>query len=283
VYPYVQGLQHCQQAVQNMRRYEGPLVRAQGIKLAIDGYALMYDPPAQHKHLDMPMHPQPIFNEMITAIHKAGWQADVHAVGDRGVDWTLEAFARAAGSAAECRRRRHRIEHFPFRKADTIKRAAELDAPVCQQPLYVDIKADDFAQKLGPRGPGLVATMCPMRTFAREGVHVAYGADVPAFPSHNPLDSLRCAVERITRAGKSLDASEALSTPEAIHAHTMGSAYASFDEKELGSLEQGKLADFVIWDRDVRQARTGRQVMALKALATFVGGKAVHTAAGAPA
>ena len=51
----------------------------------------MYDVPEDRKHMAIPMHPQDKFNAIIAEIHKAGLQADVHAVGDKGVDWTLEA------------------------------------------------------------------------------------------------------------------------------------------------------------------------------------------------
>ena len=278
VYPYVKTLDYCRTLLDKMRRYRGRLVRLQGIKLAVDGYALMYDVPKQHRHLAMPMHPQPQFEEIVASIHRAGLQADVHAVGDKGVDWTLQAFAKAAGSAGACRTRRHRIEHFPFRKRDSIRRTAELGVPVCVQPTFMPVKADDFVTKLGSRGRKLVETMVPLRTFMREGVRVAYGADVPAFPSHSPLDSIRAAMERVTERGLKLDRDEAVSFMEALRHHTADSAYAAFDEDELGTLAAGKQADFVIWNRDLRQVRTGAQAASLKPVATYLAGERVYRA-----
>ncbi len=278
VYPYVKNLQQCRLVVERIRRYEGPLVRLQGIKLAVDGYALMYNVPREHRHLDIPMHPRPQFNEMIATIHQGDLQADVHAVGDKGVDWTLAAFAKAAGSAAECRRRRHRIEHFPFRKLDSIKRAADLGAPVCLQPNYIEVRADAFLEKLGRSGKALVDTMLPIRTFMNQGVHLAYGADVPAFPSHSPMASIRSAMERRTASRRKLDAAEAVSFTEALRHHTIDGAYAAFDENDLGSLEPGKHADFVIWNQDLRKVRTPRDTVALKPRATYLAGKAVYEA-----
>jgi len=276
LYPYVKNLQVCQARLEKLRRYNGPLVRIQGIKLAVDGYALMYDVPPQRRHLAIPMHPQPLFEQIIATIHNAGLQVDVHAVGDKGVDWTLEAFAKAAGGAAACRERRHRIEHFPLYKLDTIRRAAELGVPVCQQPLFIEIKADVFRENLSAKSDPQIQKICPMRTFLREGVHLAYGADVPAFPSHLPMDSIRCVMDRVTQSRRKLDPEEKLSFMDAFRIHTLGSAYAAFDEKELGSLEAGKLADFVIWNRDLRNIRTGQDALALKPEATFVGGKTVY-------
>lgn len=275
VYPYVRNLEHCRLMVERVRRYEGPLVRMQGIKLAVDGYALMYEVPAKHRQLAIPMHPEPQFNEIITTIHRAGLQTDVHAVGDKGVDWTLAAFTKASGSPARCRERRHRIEHFPFRKMDSIKKAADLGVPVCLQPNFIEVKADDFHTTLGRTNKNLVETMLPVRTFIEKGVHIAYGADVPAFPSHSPVVSIRSAMERKTGSGRMLDRSEAVSFMEAFRHHTVGGAYAAFDESDLGTLETGKCADFVIWNRDLRTVETAQDTLALKVHATYLGGKAV--------
>ncbi|MBN1343228.1 MAG: amidohydrolase [Phycisphaerae bacterium] len=278
VYPYVPNLRMCQVLTERVMRYDGPLVRLQGVKLAVDGYALMHNPPPNSPQMELPMHPRDQFNEIIATIHRAGFQADVHAVGDKGVDWTLDAYAKAAGSQAECRRRRHRIEHFPFRKMDSIRRAADMGVPVCIQPNYIEVKAADFARKLGRSSKSLVETMVPLRSFSKEGVHVAYGADVPAFPSHRPMDSIRSAMDRKTGDNRRLDSSEAVAFLDALRHHTIGSAYAAFDDKDLGSLAQGKLADFVIWETDLRQIKTGRQAAALEPRATYLAGKVVYQA-----
>ena len=225
------------------------------------------------------MHPQPQFNAIVAAIHQSGLQVDVHAAGDKGVDWTLAAFAEAASSAAECQKRRHRIEHFPFRKPDTLKKAADLGVPVCEQPNLIEVKAEDYFERLGSQNRLLVETMVPLRSFMKAGVHVAYGADVPAFPSHSPRDSIRPAMDRLTSSGRRLDASESVSFLEALRHHTLGSAYAAFDEKELGSLEPGKCADFVVWNKDLRTIRSGRDLADLAAQATYLGGKSVYEAA----
>lgn len=283
VYPYVWNLKHVQMLLARMRRYRGPLVRMQGVKLAVDGYALMYDLPAKHRHLCSPMHPKDQFEQIIRLIHNAGYQVDVHAVGDRGVDWTLEAFAKAAGGAHAVRKRRHRIEHFPFRKTDSIRRAAEMGAVVCTQPAIIDVRAEDFLKKFARNSTlrKLVDRMIPLRSFLQSGVRLAFGADVPAFPSHLPLDSIRFAMDRRTPTGRRLNAAEAVTFADALRIHTQGGAWAAFDEDELGTLAPGKLADFVLWNADLRKVRTAAHLRRLKALATYVGGRKVFDAASA--
>jgi predicted amidohydrolase YtcJ len=278
VYPYVKDLKNCLQVMDKLPRYEGSLVRLQGIKLAVDGYALMYKILEQHRGLIIPMHPQPQFEEIIATIHKADFQVDVHAVGDKGVDWTLQAFAKASGSPRVCQDRRHRIEHYPFLKKDSLERTAEYGIPVCVQPDIMRVKADDFREKFGPASADLVETMVPLKSFTKTGVHVAYGADVPAFPSYLPLDSIRAAMERKTTEGRQLDLSESITFLEALQHHTLGSAYAAFDENELGSLEPGKKADFVIWNQDLKNIHKAEDIQNLKVQATYLEGKAVYRA-----
>ncbi len=278
VYPYMWTLDQTRQVIDRMMRYRGPLTRVQGLKLAVDGYALMYDSPAEHRDMAIPMHPQGTFRDIVKAIHDAGLQVDVHAVGDKGVDWTLDAFETAAGSAAMVRERRHRIEHFPFRRKESIRRAAAMGVPVCQQPFFIDFRVDDFRRRKSPIPGEYLHTSVPLRTMLTEGVHLAFGADVPAFPSYRPLDSIRCAMRRVTGEGQDLDSAEQITFAEALRIHTAGNAYAAFDEHDLGTLTAGKQADFVVWNRDLRAVKTASDLGGLAVAGTFLAGRQVYAA-----
>ena len=276
VYPYVSNLRICQELLQRMRPYQGSMAKLSGVKLAVDGYALMYDVPPEHRELDMPMHPQDQFEAIVAAIHRADLQVDVHAVGDKGVDWTLKAFAKAAGSAQAVRRLRHRIEHYPFLKADSIRHTADLGVPVCTQPAILYLRAESFLKRFGTKKLRQIETMVPLRTMTRAGVRVCFGADVPAFPSYLPLDSVRCALDRRTSKGRALDTNESVPFLQALKMHTIESAYAAFDEGELGSLKVGKLADMVVWNKDLRTVRSVRELSGLEVQTTYVGGKEAY-------
>ena len=251
----------------------------QGIKLAVDGYALTYNVPEEHKEFAIPMHPQPVFEQIVATIHNAGLQVDVHAAGDKGVDWTLTAFEKAAGGVAQARERRHRIEHFMFRKLDSIKRAGDMNVPVCEQPYAIDFRADDLYRKNKRLTPEQISGLVPLKSMLNAGVHLAFGADVPAFPSHRPLDSIRSAMSRVTSQGRQLDPAESLTFMEAFKAHTNGSAYAAFDEKEVGTLAPGACADFVIWNKDLQGIKAAADTLTLAPQATYLAGRAVYRAA----
>ena len=97
------------------------------------------------------------------------------------------------------------------------------------------------------------------------------------FYAHRPLDSIRCAMVRRTVPGVELEQSEAVSFLEALEAHTIEAAWAAFDEKELGSLGMGKVADLAVWNTDLRQV-TERNLDALKVVATYLGGRVTYQA-----
>jgi predicted amidohydrolase YtcJ len=80
---------------------------------------------------------------------------------------------------------------------------------------------------------------------------------------------------RLTQGGYALDESEKISIAEALRIQTMGSAFAGFQDKEIGSIEKGKLADMVIWDRDF-YSLAPEEVKEVKAEVTMVNGKIVY-------
>ena len=85
-------------------------------------------------------------------------------------------------------------------------------------------------------------------------------------------------MDRRTSSGRKLNADEAESFLDALHTHTLSSAYAAFDDDDLGSLSPGKHADFVIWDKDLRKTRKSEDVVALSPRATYLAGEAVYEA-----
>jgi predicted amidohydrolase YtcJ len=119
------------------------------------------------------------------------------------------------------------------------------------------------------------ARIIPLNSYLKEGIPVALGADPPAFPLYQPQIALWQAIKRTTKNGVHLDSSESISIQEALKMQTMGSAYSGFQEREIGSIEKGKLADMVVWDNDYYSAATD-QIKDVKALVTFMGGKIVY-------
>jgi hypothetical protein len=248
------------------------MLRAQGIKLAIDGFPLMYEVAPEHEVLNIPMHPPDQFQAIIDAVHRADWQVDVHAAGDRGVDLTLDAFSKAAGGDRAVQERRHRIEHAMVARHDSIRRMADMNVPLCTQPAWIRFRADELMKRIDPE---VVGRMVPLGSMREAGVYVSYGADVPASPTHLPLDSIVGAVTRKTDGRAQMDPSEKVTFMEALQAHTIDAAYAAFDEQDMGSIEVGKYGDLAVWAQDLRQVNDA-DLDSLEVVATYIGGREVY-------
>jgi len=107
------------------------------------------------------------------------------------------------------------------------------------------------------------------------GIPVAMGADPPAFPFYQPQMALWQAQVRTSRGGIRYSPSESISIREALRIQTMGGAYAASQDREIGSIEKGKLADLVVWDKDFLTLPTNA-IKDVKAEGTILGGKVVY-------
>jgi len=105
-------------------------------------------------------------------------------------------------------------------------------------------------------------------------VKIAAHSDHPAAP-FPPLMAIHALVNRTTKAGKPIGRSQRVTVMEALRLYTINSAYQSFDEDRLGSIEVGKLADFVILGRDILMTPTA-EIKDIPVDATIVGGKVVY-------
>jgi hypothetical protein len=173
----------------------------------------------------------------------------VHAIGDKANERVLSLFAEAQKRNA-ARDRRFRIEHAQHLRPQEIKRFAELGVVASMQP-YHCIDDGVWAEKrIGKeRAKGTYA----FRSLLDSGATLAFGSDWFVAPME-PLMGIYAAVTRRTLDGKHPEGwvpEQKISVAEAIRAYTMGSAYASFDEKVKGSIEPGKLADLAVLSHDI--------------------------------
>jgi predicted amidohydrolase YtcJ len=94
--------------------------------------------------------------------------------------------------------------------------------------------------------------LLPLKTMLDNGIHLAFGCDVPASRYQEPKWAFYGAVlRRSGQSGTIFNPSQKLTIQEALRIHTMGSAYAGFADSTTGSLEPGKYADIVIWSHDL--------------------------------
>lgn len=184
--------------------------------------------------------------ERVTAAHRAGLLVCVEGVGDRGIDFALDAIE-AALRAHPVRDHRMRVEHCCYVTPPILDRLARLGV--------VDSSATGFMHDLGDaylanRGESAMRWMWPHRALIDRGIPAPGHSDA-AVCQFNPFLALWCMVNRRTGTGRSLDAREAITAEEALRAYTVLGAYAGREEQVKGRLVEGMLADFAVLDRDL--------------------------------
>jgi predicted amidohydrolase YtcJ len=177
----------------------------------------------------------------------------------------------AAAQEQSPREARHRIEHCGLPTPEQIARMARLGVhPVNQSQHYYNW-AEGVTDAIGTPGE----RFNPLGEFERGGVPVTLSSDAPV-AAPLPLEAIQAAVTRVTRNGHRLGPDDLrVSVDTALRAHTVNGARAMGREAELGTLEAGKRADFVVLDSDPHLAQPD-QIAAIQVLQTWVDGEQIH-------
>ncbi|HUO82214.1 MAG TPA: amidohydrolase [Gammaproteobacteria bacterium] len=212
---------------------------------------------------------------LIETVNGRGFQASVHAIGDAANRQVLDAFEAVQGARPSPLR--NRIEHAQVVRVADLERFRTLGVVASMQFTHATSDMNMAEARVGAaRMRGAYA----WRSFVDQQTVLAAGSDFPV-EDPNPFYGLHAAVTRRDRSGEPAGGwypAQALTLDEALRAFTLDAAWAAHQERELGSLEAGKWADFVLVDRDPFKipAQTLWQV---KVLETWVAGERVYTAA----
>src|SRR6266480_690418 len=179
---------------------------------------------------------------------KSNLHVIVHAIGDRAINLQLNIFERVERENGK-KDRRFRIEHAQHIAPADIARFGQLGVIPSMQP-YHAIDDGRWAEKV--IGAERAKTTYAFRSLEDTHARLAFGSDWPVAPA-TPLEGIYAAVTRRTLDDKHPNGwvpEQKISVEDALRAYTSGAAYATFEEKEKGTLAPGKLADVVIIDRD---------------------------------
>ena len=210
--------------------------------------------------------------EWIMAADSAGLQVVVHAIGDHANDWLLDVYEQVVAMNG-ARDRRFRIEHAQHLTRDAIARFARLGVYPSMQP-YHAIDDGRWAEKR--IGPERIKTTYAFRSLLDAQAPLMFGSDWTVAPIE-PLLGIYAAVTRRTLDDAHPNGwvpKEKISVEEALRAYTRTNATGSFMEKEIGTLEPGKLADMVLLSENILEIEPVRIREALVDY-TIVGGKVV--------
>ncbi|HEX2091369.1 MAG TPA: amidohydrolase family protein, partial [Longimicrobiaceae bacterium] len=203
---------------------------------------------------------------------RAGLHVMVHAIGDRANRLQLDVFERVARENGP-RDRRFRIEHAQHVAPADLPRFGALGITPSMQP-YHAIDDGRWAEKV--IGPERIRTTYAFRSLLDRGARLAFGSDWFVAPP-TPLEGIYAAVTRRTLDDRNPGGwvpEQKITVEEALRAYTADAAYASFEEGEKGTLAPGRLADFVLIDRDLR-AVPPETIRDARVVMTVVGGRVV--------
>jgi predicted amidohydrolase YtcJ len=210
---------------------------------------------------------------MVRDFDARGLQVCIHAQGDRAIEIVLDAYA-AVLPGGTGNPLRHRIEHGGALYPPLAARAAALGIVIVSQPGFISTLGEGFAEAFGDRGDQLYA----FASWQRAGLTVAGSSDAPVITA-DPRVGLRDAILRRTGSGRLLGPGERLPAGDALALYTTRAAFAAHRERETGTLEPGKHADFVVLDANPLAAEPER-IPGITVLATVLGGTPVYQPAG---
>ena len=258
-----------------------PRLMVRAIKLVADGAlgsrgAAMLEPysdePGTTGLLTTP--PEEVYAQTLAA-SKAGFQTGIHAIGDRGNRVAMDTFERVQREVANPRALRLRIEHAQILDAAEIPRFARLGIIASMQATHATSDMPWVPDRIGAARMAEGAYV--WQTLLKSGVVLANGSDFPV-EEPNPMLGLYAAITRQDPMGNPPGGwmpDQRLSRDEALRSFTLSAAYAAHVEPLLGSLEPGKLADFVVLSRDIMRV-PATEILSTTIRMTVIGGEVVY-------
>ena len=201
---------------------------------------------------------------------RGGWQLGTHAIGDRAIDQVLDSYQYVIKMLG-LEDARFRVIHAGISTPGIQRRMHELRVCVDGNPPFVYWIGSWFKKY----GPERLRWTYPAKSYIENGVIEAAGSDVPVTPFSPWWGIWALVVRREQQTDEVLAPEERLTIMEALRLYTRNGAYVGFEEKKKGSLEPGKLADFIVIDRDVLTVPPD-EIKDTRVLQTYVGGQIVY-------
>lgn len=207
-------------------------------------------------------------------------QFTAHSQGDAAVDAMVETYERINRDDFPVRDRRPSITHASFMSAEAIAKMKALGIVANMQPAWLYLDGVTLQQHFGSER---LTYFHPYKTLFEQGVTVGGGSDhmqkigsLRSINPYNPFLAMWTTIVRRPRGAEAaLHAEQSLTREQAIRFYTINNAFLTFEEAHKGSLEPGKLADFVILDRDILTCPVD-EIKDIKVAATYLGGSRVY-------
>jgi predicted amidohydrolase YtcJ len=211
------------------------------------------------------------FESLAQEMYDHGFQMNTHCIGDSANRVILETYAKILKGEND---RRWRIEHAQIVNSEDIPKFGTLNIIPSVQPTHATSDMYWAGDRLGPER---LKDAYIFKQLLEQNGHIALGSDFPV-ESINPLYGFHAAVARQDAQGwpeGGFQPENRLTRQEALKGMTIWAAYANFEENEKGSIEAGKLADFVILEKDIMTV-PAEELRDIMVKSTYIGGEKVY-------
>lgn len=218
--------------------------------------------------------------EMARYALEKGLQFTAHSVGDGAVERLVDTYERIAREDFPVRDKRPCVTHCNFMSPAAIEKMATHGIVADLQPAWLHLDGRTLLKQFGEER---LTYFQPYRTLAEKGVIAGGGSDhmqkIGSLRSVNPYNPFLGMWTTLTRQARWMNGpihpEQIIDRAAAIRLYTINNAFLTFEEKEKGSLEPGKLADFILLDRDILNCPVN-EVKDIEVLETWLGGRRIH-------
>lgn len=256
--------------------FHSNMVQFTGFKQFIDGVLTSYTAYLQEPYSNKPdllgstVYPEELIRKWTVEADRENFRVRFHCIGDKAVKLALDTFEEAQQKNGK-RDSRHAIEHIEMIREEDISRFNELGVLASIQPEHINGSSYEVFTEL--IGEDRMQLYMLQKTLKDADATLVYGSDYPVV-GLNPLTAIYRAVTRLDDEDVIWSKDEKITLSEALKAYTFAPAFGAFREKELGTLEAGKLADLVVIDRDLFSV-SPEEIKTAKVDFTMVDGKVV--------
>lgn len=257
----------------------GPFLTVRSVKLYADGAlgsrgAALWQPYTDDKSTSgLMVTTEETLMGQIEEVAATPFQVCTHAIGDKANRVVLDAYAKVLKGKND---RRFRVEHSQVVSLPDFQKFVDNSVVASMQATHATSDMRWAEKRLGP---DRIAGAYAWRKYLQMGIPLANGSDFPV-EDPNPLWGFYATFTRQDHEGYPAGGwvpEQRLTREEALKSFTLTPAYAAFEEKQKGSITPGKLADFVVLEKDIMKIAP-KEVLTTKIQATYVGGREVYAA-----
>ncbi len=279
VYAMIGGTGELWQEYSKSGPETGSHLTVRSVKLYADGAlgsrgAALWQPYSDDKSIHgLMVTTKETLEDQIKEVAAKNFQVCTHAIGDKANSIVLNAFAQVLKGKND---RRFRVEHSQVVALPDFKLFQDFNIVASMQATHATSDMRWAEKRLGP---DRIAGAYAWRRYLKMGIPLANGSDFPV-EDPNPLYGFYASFTRQDHTGYpegGWQPDQRLTREESLESFTLTPAYAAFEEKQKGSISAGKLADFLILEKDIMKIAP-KEVLTTKITATYVGGKLVYSA-----